>query len=135
MLLFKYTKGYIKKLRLQSQSLAESFELSQSNRIAAALRPMIILYIGCGVACVPTGILCFILSFFENTPFLKKLYFMGIRVNYFNFSCYILLSLITALYKFGIVVNRVIPETPVMKISEEQENHFNYLTDSWKVGV
>ncbi|CAD5218637.1 unnamed protein product [Bursaphelenchus okinawaensis] len=95
--LLKYTKGYIKKLRLQSQSLAESFELSQANRIADALKPMIILYIVCAVLIAPGGVFCFYLLFIEDTPYSNKLYFVG------------------------------------MRMAEEQDGHFSYLTDSWKM--
>ncbi|CAD5218641.1 unnamed protein product [Bursaphelenchus okinawaensis] len=131
-LLYKYTNGYIRKLRLKSESLAESFELSQSNRIANVLKPMIILYLAFGIACGPTLVLCFFMTFCENTSYLKNLYLAGVRVNYFNLSIYTLLSLVVALYKFGLITKRVIPSMPMMKMRDEQDNHFDYLTSSWE---
>ncbi|CAD5218640.1 unnamed protein product [Bursaphelenchus okinawaensis] len=133
-LLLKYTKGYIKKLRLQSESLAESFELSQSNRIADALRPMIILYVGCGLACAPTCVLCYIMVFCDNTPYLKKLFFVAGRLDYFNLSLYSLLSLVVGLNKFGIISkNVVLPTTDVIYNADSHINHFDLLADMWDV--
>ncbi|CAD5225718.1 unnamed protein product [Bursaphelenchus xylophilus] len=131
--LIRQTKGYIRKLRLKSQSLAESFELSQTNKIAEVIWPMLLSYIACGIACGPTAILCFHLALFKSSESWEKAYVVGAKANYFFLSCYTLFSLFFAFYKFGMIRKLRVTPMPVIRPTDEQKTHFDFLGESWKL--
>ncbi|CAD5225817.1 unnamed protein product [Bursaphelenchus okinawaensis] len=129
-ILLKYTKRYVKQLRLASESLTESFELSQTKSIVRLISSLLLLYIGCCLLCLPTGILTFYISFFEYMSIWDTVYDTMVKTNYFILSCYTLSSVIYAFHRFGVIRNRHVSVT-IDEVVDEQKLHFDYLADSW----
>ncbi|CAD5221413.1 unnamed protein product [Bursaphelenchus okinawaensis] len=118
--------------RFQSQTLSESFEIKQSQKIAV-MYPVVLVCFILGCLGLPCEALTVYIAFAKDlSPIWMELYRMFINLDYFFISLYTIFATLYAYWKFGIIIKLQPKKVHYKDNAKEIEVYFNSLVFDWE---